>query len=738
MSEPRKTIGSLHFGPFELSTESSELRKHGQRLKLSGQAIDVLLMLASNAGMLVTREELQKKLWPGDTFGDFEHGLNAAVNRLRETLGDSATDPTYIETVPRRGYRFIARVNQVPNTTDPTVLDNTVRIVPPGDRTTLPDPTLAVARPWKRTAAVALLVSIVVAGAYLLWKRWHEDRDELRAVPFNALPGNEFPGSFSPDGQQIVFAWDQNKYASWDIFIQSIGAEQPLQLTHHGGLWAAPVWSPDGKSIAFLRTFSGDTYNEIVLIPALGGHEVVLNRTGLWGGSPSTPSWSPDGKYLAFGDLAATAEQSALFLLQRNDLKRTQLTFPPPGTLGDTQPVFSPDGKEISFVRTLSIGVHQIAVLTLASKEVRIVSTEFSAEIFGLAWDEAGRDIVYSSNKSGMYRLWRIPAKGGSSRLIDVGEDAQWPVISARAHRLAYGRAHSDKNIWRVQLGEQGSGEKRAVLIASTRAEDQPQFSPDDSKIAFTSDRSGAPEVWVCNADGSDPVQLTHMAASVTGTPTWSPDGRQIAFDSQLRGHADIYLVGLEGTAPRRVTDDGFDDSDPSWSADGKWIYYSSTATGSWQIWRLPAEGGKAIQVTKGGGVTAFEAADGAMLYYLSPKNCCADIWQKHLPDGEERRFTEIPALLFWNGWHMARGGIYFAGPGTSSQPPKHASEWPQTNPMLLRYFNFATGLTTTVTALNDVRVGVGGFDVSKNDRTVLYTQTDSAGTEIMLVENFH
>ena len=128
MSEPRKTIGSMRFGPFELSTESSELRKHGQRLKLSGQAIDVLLMLASNAGRLVTREELQRKLWPGDSFGDFEHGLNAAVNRLRETLGDSATDPTYIETVPRRGYRFIAQVDQVPNTTDPAVPDNAAEL----------------------------------------------------------------------------------------------------------------------------------------------------------------------------------------------------------------------------------------------------------------------------------------------------------------------------------------------------------------------------------------------------------------------------------------------------------------------------------------------------------------------------------------------------------------------------------------------------------------------------------
>src|SRR3954468_12756948 len=95
MSEPRKTSGSIHFGPFDLSPELSELRKHAQRLKLSGQAIDVLLMLASNAGRLVTREDLQRKLWPGDSFGDFEHGLNAAVNRLRETLGDSATDPTH-------------------------------------------------------------------------------------------------------------------------------------------------------------------------------------------------------------------------------------------------------------------------------------------------------------------------------------------------------------------------------------------------------------------------------------------------------------------------------------------------------------------------------------------------------------------------------------------------------------------------------------------------------------------
>jgi len=103
---PAPTV--VRFGPFELLVETGELRKDGVRLKLSGQPIQVLIRLVATPGKLVTREELQHKLWAGNTYGDFEKGLNAAVNRLRENLEDSATDPKYIETVPGRGYRFIA------------------------------------------------------------------------------------------------------------------------------------------------------------------------------------------------------------------------------------------------------------------------------------------------------------------------------------------------------------------------------------------------------------------------------------------------------------------------------------------------------------------------------------------------------------------------------------------------------------------------------------------------------
>src|SRR5215469_9602392 len=107
MAQADKTLGSVTFGPFELFLDTQEMRKHGVPVKLSGQAIQVLIVLIGRPGQLVTREELQQKLWPGDSFGDFEHGLNAAVNKLREKLGDSATTPTYVETLPSRGYRFI-------------------------------------------------------------------------------------------------------------------------------------------------------------------------------------------------------------------------------------------------------------------------------------------------------------------------------------------------------------------------------------------------------------------------------------------------------------------------------------------------------------------------------------------------------------------------------------------------------------------------------------------------------
>jgi Tol biopolymer transport system component/DNA-binding winged helix-turn-helix (wHTH) protein len=732
MPDERETLDSVRFGRFSVSIETGELRKDGIRLKMSGQAIQVLGLLASKPGQLVSREELQQKLWPGNNFGDPEHGLNAAVNRLRETLGDSATEPKYIETIPGRGYRFIAKTVGGTNGTSLAEPGYGVQTASPGRPAAPAQVSLATGHVAGRFITLAFIVCVIGAGSYLTWKL-RQPRAELHAVPFNALPGSAFPGSFSPDGQQIVFNWDQGK-GSFGVFVQMVGEELPHLVAPDSNRMNAPSWSPDGKWIAFLRANSlSDSH--IVRVPALGGHEVVLERMGPGCSRDlhsNQPAWSSGGESLILTGKATSSEQTAIHMLRLHDLQDSRLTTPPAGSIGDSEPAVSPDGKEIAFVRTLSDGVSQIVVFSLAAENERVVGV-IPGKISGLTWDETGRDLIYSSDRSGIYRLWRIPATGGISRLIDVGEDAVSPIISARGHRLAYAREHVDNNIWRVRLRDQSGDDDRDKLIDSSRLEAQPQFSPDDSKITFISDRSGAPEVWVSNADGSDPVRLTDMGTPVTGSPNWSPDGRQIAFDSRLRGHSDIYVVGMDGAKPHIVSDDGNNNSEPSWSADGKWIYYSSPATGSWQIWKVPVDGGQAMQVTTQGGAWAFESTDGSTLYYLNPRSDNLEILQKQLPHGAERRFAHIPALEFWNGWQVAKGGIYFA----ASRPKMESVALGQKD-FVLQYFDFATNVTTPVTTLRDTLARPGGFTVSKNGRTILFVQTDSLGAEIMLVENFH
>src|SRR5215469_3921846 len=406
MAEGEKSLGAVRFGPFELSLDTQELRKHGVPVKLSGQAIRVLEMLTANPGQLVTREELQKKLWPADSFGDFEHGLNAAVNKLREKLGDSATTPTYVETLPGRGYRFIAQVESGPGGSSPEE-GTDLNIVNPPELQPSPNQDekgqaiigdasghmlLWTRSPgWARLGIVAGLLCAAAAISYFAWKLTHEEKQELRAVPLNALPGNAFASSFSPDGQQIVFCWDRGK-PGWvepgaEVFVQIVGESEPVQLTHNSGppSFRFPAWSPDGKRMAFRKWANGEV--EIVTMPALGGHEVVLGKTCCGPRPGEAMSYSPDGKDLAFEDFVPSTEQPAIYLLHLEDLKRTQVTSPPQGIDGDDQPRFSPDGKQLAFVRTLSVGVNQLSTVKLATGEVRSVLTEFST-IWGVAWDE--------------------------------------------------------------------------------------------------------------------------------------------------------------------------------------------------------------------------------------------------------------------------------------------------------------------------------------------------------------
>src|SRR6202046_57688 len=318
MTDRTEISGSIRFAPFELVLEPEELRRNGIRVKVSGQALQVLIVLASEPGRLVSREHLHKVLWPTTSFGDFEHGLNAAVNRLREILGDSAASPKYIETIPRQGYRFIAAVD---------VEDEQVTSLP---RIASNEPLRRAAkfpfRKWSITLAVA--ACILVGLAYLRLKARLEEASRLSemqrltVVPLTSLPGNVTSPAFSPDGSEIAFGWDgETNGAGYDVYVKVIGSENPLRITRHPSEKLSIAWSPDGRVIAISRV-SKEEASGIFLIPPTGGPErkIYSRSSTYWYGNEL--SWSPEGKYLAFMDPPENFYQSMmLYLLSMSTLK---------------------------------------------------------------------------------------------------------------------------------------------------------------------------------------------------------------------------------------------------------------------------------------------------------------------------------------------------------------------------------------------------------------------------------
>ena len=252
----------VRFGPFEVNLQQGLLSKHGVRIKLQAQPLQVLIALLEQPGRAVTRDELRRRLWPDDTFVDFEHGLNAAVRRLRQALGDSAGQPRYIETLAKYGYRFSGKVEDE----SPVEIKEEQpvrRLFSSGNR--------RVAF-W---AGMAALLGLGV-GVPLNLRLMHPVRSASRAgVPLTTFRGHEFRPALSPDSSRVAFSWNGEKLDNFDIYILPTGSGSPFRLTSDPGEDLAAAWSPDGRSIAFLRRSNIERI-ELKVVSSNGGpeHEV--------------------------------------------------------------------------------------------------------------------------------------------------------------------------------------------------------------------------------------------------------------------------------------------------------------------------------------------------------------------------------------------------------------------------------------------------------------------------------
>jgi Tol biopolymer transport system component/tRNA A-37 threonylcarbamoyl transferase component Bud32 len=583
-------------------------------------------------------------------------------------------------------------------------------------------------------AAAGVLILAAVAAVTL----WQLRRPEYPLPTVVQLSSERWAGSgsFSPDGSQIAYASAGDDGANWDIWVKIVGQAEARRLTTDPAAESYPSWSPDGAQIAFLR-YDGAGFGglggqgvsyfaagAVHLMSALGGPARRLSDLP----ARLQLSWSPDGAWLAVSKARSGNDPpGGIYLISVASGETRAVTFPKPPAF-DVCPSFAPDGRSLAYGScsgSEGIPPCDVYVVSLDAELKPQASagplTQHRARIRGLSWTRDGRSIVYAAGASlQSAELWRVLAHGGAaSEPIELGRRAQFPSTARGRDRLAFFRPSGDADIYRLRLGGAST-----ALIRSTFGEVHPQLSSDSRRIAFESNRAGSGnEIWLAEADGSNPTQLTRGPGAHQGSPGWSPDGRTIVFDSQdTRGQVDIWAIGSDGTGLRQITHDPAEDSVPSFSRDGRFIYFSSKRTGRSEIWRVAAAGGKEEQLTREGGTYPQESLDGRTLYFIRAEFASGQLMARPTAGDEER--TVLPCALDF-GYAVASHGILHLACGNKEAGPTRRD---------LLYWDAATGRDRMVATLE--ADFLQGLSVSPDGQSVVYSR-GTASSDLMMIENF-
>ena len=707
VTETQDQLRFVRFVDFEVDLRTGEMRKAGVRLKFSGQPFKVLAMLLERPGDVVTREELGSRLWP-DTFVDVERNLNTAINKIREVLGDSAESPRFVETLPRRGYRFIGHLERP---VEPVVSVVTIE----------PDRGSESRKLWLKVAAGVLAI-VVVAVAAVVAYRGHprQLQQALTALPFTALPGEATSPAFSPDGSRIAFAWNggPKEAKGFDLYVKGLGSETLLRLTQHPSEWISPTWSPDGTQIAFHRMDGAGT--GIYVIPTLGGAERKLRSTRIAETPSSIISWSPDGKWIAFADLRSE-EHARMSLLSVETSEERQIPMNPM-CIREGLPSFSHNGKYLAYWCLRNPNDAILYSLLIPGGQPKTISS-VRAFPTGLTWSAKDEKLIYSLHtlESGRAdRLGEVTVENGTKRQLALAGSAMLPTISPSGAKLAYSSLSNTFAIWRRDLVHPEA--QAAELIPASRSQFAARYSPDGKRIAFVSLRSGLQGVWMSNEDGANLVQISNPEY-VSGSPEWSPDGNSIAFDSHPGEQWEIYEADVAERKPKKLVTNLTNVARPHWSRDGRWIYFGSMESGGKGIYRCPASGGNAILLSKDPiGINPQESFDGKTVYFASNHDK-STLMQVALPPqpGTESKVDRMPLISTAELWTLSRSGIYFV---------------PAEAPRSLRYFDFAS---RQVRPIFEVEKDFdSGPSVSPDGRWIIYSQIGDATGDIMLVDHFH
>ena len=687
------------FDDVEVDVEAFRVTKAGEPVRLEPKAIELLLFLAKNPARLVTKAEIQEVVWVDTAVT--ESALTRLVAQIRKGLGDGAREARYIETVPTRGYRFVATLVPAGEAPDSRPAEAPVRV----DLASLgPASGAGSGRGrWLRAAVVATaLLAIGVVAAFRLRTAGPSaaptptaramERQVSTSATLNAFP------SFSPDGSAVAFA--TLRRGSMEIVVRALalGAREQA-VTDDGMQNVQPAYSPDGRLIAYHTLGRGGIW----LVPALGGVPRSLTTFG------SNPAWSPDGSTIVFqsqswigsgAGKAAAGEGSTVWLVASSGGEPRRLTsIEAVGPGGQGAPSWSPTGELIAFMA----GARVFAVRPDGTG-LRQTSRDYWGR--DVVWERSGRSQLWSGVRQGNWFLWRVPVDpatgkpSGEPEVLAAGGDKDnaraQPALSPDGRTLAYVTFRTQYEILAQAVSPSGEPVGKAVAMVGTiqGRKTPPIFSPDGRSLAFGTVRPGVgPALWVAPVDAGEPRLLAEqpgvrwcpawfpgsrrlglvgegakgrafqsldvetgifrhqrdLEPHITSAPALSPDGKTLVAHGPRKGSLNVWLMDLAGGPARPLTDDREGVGWPVWSPDGKSLAVEVMRGGDTRVAIMAAAGGPWRELTPASGQSwphSF-SPDGQRIAFAGQRDGIWNLYWVGADGGEERMITAYtsPAL---------------------------------------------------------------------------------------------
>lgn len=551
----------VRFGAFELDRERRELRKSGVKIKLQEQPFQILSLLLERPGEIVAREELQKRLWPENTYVDFDLSLNSAVKKLRQSLNDDPENPRYVETLYRRGYRFIGPVEELPK-------PELVKAVEP----VIEQPAGTETRRFASKVLVILAAVVLIAVTLAIWLL--VPRRPPRVLGYTQITHDGRPkGGMVSDGERLYF-----QELEGDHFVvaevSANGGETAILPIPFENVIVSDT-APDGSAL-LIASFKGATVkgeeSGIWTVPLPVGAPRRIGDLG-----PQPASWTPDGREVIF------SRDSAIYRANSDGSGVTKLA----AVHGNAQAFrFSPNGRTMRFdLNDPRTGANDIWEMNSDGSGLRQLLKNWGDALDCCGnWTPDGKYYLFASLREGTNNLWLLPAEShwysGQPRPVQLTNGPLqfgYPVPSKDGKRIF--SLGVQPRVELLQLNRDGS----LTPYAGNRSATDLAFSVDGEWVAYVA----VPEntLWRSRVDGSEPLQLT-SSSTYAALPRWSPDGKRITFMGRpSNGSYHAYVIASNGGTPQPLVPGADGGADPGWSPDGESIVVTlgvtSDTTGS-------------------------------------------------------------------------------------------------------------------------------------------------------------